>query len=75
MLLSQLSIGVPAQITTIVNDVDIAARLRKLGFEENAVVEVLHCGFPSHDPIAVRVEDHTIALGKPEAELIKVEIL
>ena len=56
--------GVPA--------VEIERRLLELGFVEGAMVEVLHEGPVGRDPIAVRVNNTTIALRRREAMAIHV---
>ena len=56
--------GVPAA--------EIERRLLELGFVEGATVEVLHEGPVGRDPIAVRVNDCTIALRRREAMTILV---
>ena len=75
MLLSKLDIGQQATITEIGSEATMTSRLQKLGFEVGALVEILHFGFPANDPISVRIEDHTIALGKQEAESITIKEL
>jgi ferrous iron transport protein A len=56
--------GVPAA--------EIERRLLELGFVEGATVEILHEGPIGRDPIAVRVNDCTIALRRREAMAIIV---
>lgn len=56
--------GVPA--------LEIERRLLELGFVEGATVEVLHEGPLGRDPIAVRVNNTTIALRRREAMAILV---
>ena len=56
--------GVPAP--------EIERRLLELGFVEGATVEILHEGPVGRDPIAVRVNDCTIALRRREAMAILV---
>lgn len=56
--------GVPAA--------EIERRLLELGFVEGATVEVLHEGPVGRDPIAVRVNNTTIALRRREAMAILV---
>jgi len=51
---------------------EIERRLLELGFVEGATVEVLHEGPLGRDPIAVRVNDTTIALRRREAMAIIV---
>jgi ferrous iron transport protein A len=52
--------------------VELESRLIELGFVEGARVEVLHQGAIRRDPIAVRVENVTIALRRREAMAIFV---
>ena len=51
---------------------EIENRLLELGFVEGARVEVLHEGAVGRDPIAVRVENVTIAVRRREAMAIIV---
>jgi ferrous iron transport protein A len=51
---------------------ELERRLLELGFVEGARVEVLHEGPVGRDPIAVRVNDTTIALRRREAMAILV---
>ena len=51
---------------------ELERRLLELGFTEGALIEVLHEGFFGRDPIAVRVNDATIALRRREALAILV---
>ncbi len=51
---------------------ELERRLLELGFVEGAEVEVLHEGPLGGDPIAVRVNDATIALRRREAMAILV---
>jgi ferrous iron transport protein A len=53
-------------------DVELESRLIELGFVEGARVEVLHEGVVGRDPIAVRVENTTIAVRRREAMAIIV---
>ena len=53
-------------------DVELESRLIELGFVEGARVEVLHEGIVGRDPIAVRVENITIAVRRREAMAIIV---
>ena len=53
-------------------DVELESRLMELGFVEGARVEVLHEGIVGRDPIAVRVENVTIAVRRREAMAIIV---
>jgi ferrous iron transport protein A len=54
------------------SDHELESRLIELGFVEGARVEVLHEGIVGRDPIAVRVENVTIALRRREAMAIIV---
>ena len=51
---------------------ELESRLIELGFVEGAKVEVLHEGIVGGDPIAVRVENVTIAVRRREAMAIIV---
>ena len=51
---------------------ELERRLLELGFVEDASVEVLHEGPLGHDPIAVRLNDTTIALRRREAMAVYV---
>jgi ferrous iron transport protein A len=51
---------------------EIERRLLELGFVEGAAVRILHEGPVGRDPIAVRVNDTTIALRRREAMAIFV---
>ncbi len=51
---------------------ELERRLIELGFIEGALIEILHEGFFGRDPIAVRVNDATIALRRREAMAIMV---
>jgi ferrous iron transport protein A len=52
--------------------IELESRLIELGFVEGAKVEVLHEGVIGRDPIAVRVENVTIAMRRREAMAIIV---
>ena len=54
------------------DDIELESRLIELGFVEGARVEVLHEGIVGGDPIAVRVENVTIAVRRREAMAIIV---
>jgi ferrous iron transport protein A len=51
---------------------ELERRLLELGFTEGALIEILHEGFFGRDPIAVRVNDATVALRRREAMAILV---
>jgi len=55
-------------------DRDILLRLVEIGFLPGEPVQVLARGFPSSDPLAVRIGDSTFALRKREAALISVRM-
>lgn len=52
---------------------ELETRLLELGFLEGARVEILHEGTFGGDPIAVRIDNLTIALRRREAMAILVE--
>ncbi|MGO9544992.1 MAG: FeoA family protein [Rhodomicrobium sp.] len=52
---------------------ELECRLLELGFTEGARVEILHEGLFGRDPIAVRVNDTTVAIRRREAMAIIVE--
>jgi ferrous iron transport protein A len=52
---------------------ELERRLLELGFVEGALVEVLHEGPFWRDPIAVRLNDTTIALRRREAMAVYTE--
>ena len=54
---------------------ELESRLIEIGFVEGARVEILHQGVFGRDPIAVRVNDATIALRRREAMAILVRSL
>jgi len=57
-------------------DVDLAElerRLLEIGFIEDAVVEIVHEGLVGRDPIAIRINEMTVALRRREANAILVE--
>jgi ferrous iron transport protein A len=51
---------------------ELESRLIELGFVEGARVEVLHEGIVGRDPIAVRVDNVTIAIRRREAMAVIV---
>jgi ferrous iron transport protein A len=61
-----------AEAGSALPDVELESRLMELGFVEGAKVEVLHEGIVGRDPIAVRVENVTIAVRRREAMAIIV---
>ncbi|MFL5268955.1 MAG: ferrous iron transport protein A [Stellaceae bacterium] len=52
---------------------ELERRLIELGFVEGARVEILHQGLFGRDPIAVRINEATVALRRREAASILVE--
>jgi ferrous iron transport protein A len=52
--------------------IELESRLIELGFVEGAKVEVLHEGIIGRDPIAVRIENVTIAVRRREAMAVIV---
>jgi ferrous iron transport protein A len=54
------------------SDIELESRLIELGFVEGARVVVLHVGAIGGDPIAVRVENVTIAVRRREAMAVFV---
>jgi ferrous iron transport protein A len=52
---------------------ELERRLIELGFTEGANVEILHEGLFGRDPIAVRVNDNTVAIRRREAMAVVVE--
>jgi ferrous iron transport protein A len=52
---------------------ELERRLIEMGLVEGARIEVLHEGFPRRDPMAVRVDDHTVALRRAEADAVLVK--
>jgi ferrous iron transport protein A len=57
--------------STLASD-ELESRLIELGFVEGAKVEILHEGILGRDPIAVRVDNVTIAIRRREAMAIIV---
>ena len=51
---------------------ELESRLLELGFMEGARVEVLHEGIIGGDPIAVRIENITVAVRRREAMAVMV---
>ena len=54
------------------SELELESRLIEMGFVEGARVQVLHEGAVGRDPIAVRVENVTIAVRRREAMAIIV---
>lgn len=51
---------------------ELESRLLELGFVEGARVEVLHEGIVGRDPIAVRIDNVTVAVRRREAMAVIV---
>jgi ferrous iron transport protein A len=56
------------------SEAELERRLIELGFIEGARVELLHQGPFGGDPIAVRVDESTVALRRRDAAAILVEM-
>jgi ferrous iron transport protein A len=54
---------------------ELERRLLEMGFVEGARVELLHEGPIGRDPIAVRVDDTTVALRRRDADMILIQPL
>jgi ferrous iron transport protein A len=54
---------------------ELERRLIEMGFVEGATVEIRHQGLFGHDPIAVRLDNATVALRRAEANAIHVEAM
>jgi ferrous iron transport protein A len=59
-------------VTSALSAVELESRLIELGFVEGARVEVLHEGIVGRDPIAVRIENVTVAVRRREAMAVIV---
>ena len=62
----------PDEASSALSAIELESRLIELGFVEGAKVEVLHEGIVGHDPIAVRIENVTIAVRRREAMAVIV---
>jgi ferrous iron transport protein A len=51
---------------------ELESRLLELGFVEGARVQVLHEGIVGRDPIAIRIENVTVAVRRREAMAVVV---
>ncbi len=61
-----------ARAVSTLQPVELESRLIELGFVEGANIEVLHEGVIGRDPIAVRVDNITIAVRRREAMAVVV---
>lgn len=80
MGLHELPHRLPAQVTRLMPPSDaeereVLLRLLEIGFLPGEPVQIMACGFPSNDPLAVRVGHTTFALRGREAALIRVSPL
>jgi ferrous iron transport protein A len=57
-----------------VDPAELERRLLEMGFVEGARVEILHEGLIGRDPIAVKVEDMTVALRRREASAVLITL-
>ncbi len=57
---------------SVLQPVELENRLIEMGFVEDAVVEILHEGMFGRDPIAVRVNNATVAIRRREAMAVIV---
>lgn len=53
---------------------DLEERLLRMGFAEDAAIEVRHEGLFGRDPMAVKVDGVILALRRREADTILVEV-
>ena len=60
------------QASSALPALELESRLIELGFVEGARVEVLHEGIIGRDPIAVRIENVTVAVRRREAMAVIV---
>lgn len=75
-LLGSLAPGASGTVSAFdSNSPEMVDRLREMGFSEGLEIELLHQSPFGGDPIAVRVDNMTIALRREQANMIKVEIV
>ncbi|MBC3935829.1 FeoA family protein [Undibacterium rugosum] len=80
--LDRLRVGTQAVVTDVSsqqhdqpgNHIEIARRLKELGFVSGETVQILHKGYFGGEPVAVRVGQSTFALRHFEAALIGVAL-
>jgi ferrous iron transport protein A len=75
--LDRLDRGTPARVVAIGwNDLGPAEanRLRHFGFDEGALVELLHQGPFGRDPLAIRIGRMTVAIRRRHALAVQVQI-
>jgi len=51
---------------------ELERRLIEMGVVEGARIEAMHEGFPGRDPIAIRINDHKLALRRAEAHAVLI---
>lgn len=56
------------------HDLELERRLLELGFVEGAHVHLIHQGLVRRDPIALRVDDMTVALRRREAASLMIDL-
>ena len=56
-----------------ISPAELERRLLEIGFVEGAAVEIVHEGLVGRDPIAIRINETTVALRRREANAILVE--
>ncbi len=82
--LAELDIGDKAKIIQItgvsaraedgyIGQAELEHRLLEAGFMEGEIIEVIHHGPVSHDPMAVQIDDMIVALRRNEAKSIHIE--
>ena len=75
MTLAELPKTVFARITGFkTEDKELETRLREIGFAEGDMVEALHFGLFGRNPMSVRLNGALIALRRPEASAVMVEV-
>jgi ferrous iron transport protein A len=78
--MGELPLGIKAEIVALdestsispLNPGELERRLIEMGLVEGAHVEMLHHGFSGRDPVAIRVNDHTVAMRRSEANAVIV---
>ena len=64
-----------AGCASVLPPAELESRLLEMGFVEGASVEILHEGMFGRDPIAVRVDNATVAIRRREAMAIQVDCI
>jgi ferrous iron transport protein A len=60
------------EVDSSLSALELESRLIELGFVEGARVKVLHEGIVGRDPIAIRIENVTVAVRRREAMAVVV---